>query len=184
MNIQYKNIMIGLIAILSIFVSYYYLQPLNNEGQKLSKNQYTLKTYNINKDNKWATFRTEKNGRFFIHSGKVKAPKGVFTFKNDMEVILDYSIRKSGKVGEIEFKTILNKKEIAKNIVTLKNPTQVKIFVNKGDVLEIIADKYGNTGQDHGNLQITVKQTADVFKLFIIPFFMGITFYFLTWEKA
>jgi len=146
----------------------------------LNKLEYSLDTYNITKSNKWATFRDEKNGRFFIHSGEKKAPKGVFTFKEDLNVNMVFSIKKGGDtLSDIEFKVLHNEKEIAKKIVTIKNNMQVAVSVKKGDKVTVIADKIKRTAKDWGNLQVTTSSKHVKIKNFTIIFLWSILFIFL-----
>ena len=78
-----KNILIGLIIIIAIFFSYNYLRPMGDGLHKLNKIEYTLKTYEISKENKSSIFKDEKNGKFFIHPGCQDGPGAIFTFKKD-----------------------------------------------------------------------------------------------------
>ena len=176
MNI--KNLLTSLIAIIVIFLSYHYLQPMG-KGSSLEKSDYSLKTYNISKDNKWSTFRDDGKGVFFIHPGEKKPAEGTFTFKQSKNIILKFSIRKGSKVGDIEFTVKKNGKEIKKLIVTVKQKQQLIVPVQKNDKLEVSADKHGGTGQDWGNLEIKVQETAYNLKNFIIPFLWAILFIFL-----
>ncbi len=120
----------------------------------LSKYDYTLKTYNINKDNKWATFRDENNGIFFIHSGKKDPSTGVFTFKQNLNLILTLSIRSGSKVGDINFRIKKNNLKSNELIITPRITKQIFISIVKNDTLTIIADKHGATSADWGNLKI------------------------------
>jgi glucan phosphoethanolaminetransferase (alkaline phosphatase superfamily) len=150
--------------------------------QHLNKKEYSLKTYDISKDNKWSTFRDDKNGNFFIHSGEKKPSRGIFTFKQDAEIIMNFTIRKSGKSGKIEFTTLHNKKYTSKNIVTLKKGAIVNFKVKKGDTIQVVADKYKSTGQDHGNLEIKINN-QNIFNKYIIPFLFSLLFIYLIGKK-
>lgn len=156
---------------------------MGNGFHKLNKAEYSLKTYETDKDNKHSTFKNEKNGKFFIHPGEKKASRGIFTFNKDGKLILDFSIRKGSSVGDIEFTVKKNKKEIAKSIVTTKRTNQVILKVQNGDKVEIIADKHGSTAADWENLQITLQETLFEFKNILIPFLWSILFIFLFGKK-
>ncbi len=136
-----------------------------NSCSPLKKNDYTLETYNINKDNKWATFRDENNGVFFIHPGDKNATTGVFTFKKDANFILTFSIRSGSKVGDIKFSIKKNKHRVNDIISTAGTIQHVFITVQKNDNLTIIGDKHGSTAADWGNLQIQIQNNSTKFTL-------------------
>jgi len=136
-----------------------------NSCSPLKKNDYTLETYNINKDNKWATFRDENNGVFFIHPGDKNATTGVFTFKKDTNFILIFSIRSGSKVGDIKFSIKKNKHRVNDIISTAGTIQYVFITVQKNDNLTIIGDKHGSTAADWGNLKIQIQNNSTKFTL-------------------
>lgn len=173
-----------LITIFIIFLSYTQIIFLDNveNQQNLIATDYSLKTYNISPENKWSRFADNRNGTFYIHSGEQVAPRGVFTFKKNMQVFMTFSIRKSGVTGEIEFKTIHNGKEISLDLVTRSNSKQVVVFVEEGDSVEVIADKYMHTGQDHGKLQIKTQPNIS-YEHLIIPILWSLFFVFLKGKK-
>ncbi len=150
-----------------------------DQASVLTKSDYSLKTYNINKDNKWSAFHQKGKGVFFIHPGERKPSRGVFEFKDSGKIFLYFSIRKGSKVGNIEFAVKKNGDEIKKLIITPKQKQQMTVSVQKSDKLEIIADKHGGIGQDWGNLKVKVQEKAYNLKFFIIPFLWAILFIFL-----
>ena len=99
-----RNILIKLILISAIFFSYYSLDPIVHITP-ITKNNYSLKTHNITKENTSSTFRKEKNGTFFIHPGNNKASIGVFTFHDSYDIALDFWIKKGSTIGNVEFIT-------------------------------------------------------------------------------
>ncbi len=173
-----KNLLTSLIAIIVIFLSYHYLQPMN-KGSSLEKSDYSLKTYNISKDNKGATFRDDGKGVFFIHPGEKKPSRVTFTFHQSKDAILKFSIRKGSKNGDIEFTIKKNGKEIKKLIVTVKQKQQIVVPIKNNDKLEISADKHGSSSYDWGNLEIKIQESAYNLKNFIIPFLWAMLFIFL-----
>lgn len=173
-----KSYIFLLIIISTIFTSYNYLNPLSNGAKNLHKDDYSLKTFNINKDNKWSKFKDAGKGIFFIHPGEKKA-RGVFIFKKDGNYLLDFSIRKGSTVGDLEFTIKKNNKEINKSIVTVTQTNKINIKIANGDTIEIIADEYGKTSADWANLEIKVQETSFALKNSIIPFLWAILFIFL-----
>ena len=171
-----------LISFLILFFLYSFPNVVNCDScLPLKKNDYTLATYNINKDNKWATFRDENNGIFFIHPGEKNATTGVFTFKKDANFILTFSIRSGSKFGNIKFIIKKNDQEIDNFIITTNKTKQVLLTVNKEDTLLITADKHGSIGHDWGNLQIQVQNdqiqfTLDQYKHIAYKYFDVILF--------
>lgn len=168
---------------LVIFVSYNYLSPLGDGYTILKRDNYSLKTSDINNYNKYSTFSDDKNGKFLIYTEDDKTPSGIFTFYTNISLKLDFSISEDASLGSIKFITKKNKKEINNSIVTLNNPKQVKLKVNKEDKIEIIADTYGNTSAALGNLKITVEDTLFQFKNILIPFLWSLLFIFLFIKK-
>lgn len=154
------------IVILILFSLFFYCKKevlINNE---LDSTEYSFKKYNVDESNKWSTFKDYGNGSFFIHPGKINPVKGVFTLNKDLNVVFDFSLKKSGIKGEIEFLLIKNGDTLNKFLTTLKEPKKVSLFITEGDKIEIIADKFGSTSFDHGNLKITV---FDSDKFIILP---------------
>lgn len=155
-----------LVAFLILFFLYAFPNVINcNSCLSLNKNDYTLETYNINKKNKWAIFRDEGNGIFFVHPGAEKTTKGVFTFKKDANFILTFSIRSGSKHGKIQFSIEKNDQKINTFILTPEKTHQILLTVNKEETLSITADKHGNAARDWGNLQIQVQNDQIQFTL-------------------
>jgi len=174
-----RTMILGILAILSIFISYIYLQPINNKATAIAKSYYVLKIVNINKNNKWSAFRNKGQGKFFIHPGQEKSSKVIFTFLKNTKLSLLFSIAKGSKVGNIKFTIKKNKKDIDTFIVTTKQTKQINISIRKDDKLEIIANKNGKTTADWGNFQIKVKDDYLIMKNYIIPFLWIILFIYL-----
>jgi len=155
-----------LVSFLILFFLYSFPNVLNCDScLPLKKNDYTLETYNINKDNKWATFRDENNGIFFIHPGDKNATIGIFTFKKDLNLILTLSIRSGSKTGDINFNVKKNDLKLDKVIITPKKTRHILISVKKNNTLTILADKHGTTSADWGNLQIQIENNPAQFTL-------------------
>ncbi len=177
-----KDIFIGFILIIAIFLSYYSLKPIGQQTP-ITKDSYALKTYNIEKENKWSKFKTEDNGTFFIHPGEEKASVGVFTFKNSYDLVLDFWIKKGSKVGNVEFDITKNGIPIESFVITPKNQKQIFTTVSEGDKLKIKADKHGVASQDWGQVRIMEKETLITLKNFIIPFLWSILLIFLLGKR-
>ena len=177
-----RDIFIGFILIIAIFFSYYSLKPIG-QSHPIKKNDYSLKTHNIEKDNKWSKFKAEKNGTFFIHPGEEKESVGVFKFKNSYDISLDFWIKKGSKVGNVEFNITKNGIPIDSIVVTPKNKKQILVTVSEEDVIKIKADKHGGTGQDWGQLKINVQEDLLTLKNFIPPFLWSILLIFLLGKR-
>jgi len=165
--------------ILLIFLTYTIFNPTDGEIETLKASDFSLEKFNINKENKWSQLRDDRNGRFFIHPGERNPTKAVFTFKRDLEIHLEYSIRDSSKIGEIEFTTNLNNKEKSKNLVTPEKPAYILIRVSTGDKLAIYADKFNRTTSDHGNIQINTKISSSAQEKITITLIWAIFILFL-----
>lgn len=182
LSVKIKDIFIGFLLIIAIFLSYYSLKPIG-QPTPITKESYTLKTHNIEKENKWSIFKAEDNGTFFIHPGEEKASVGVFTFKKSYDLSLDFWIKKGSKVGNVKFNITKNGIPIESLVVTSKKPKLVIATVSEGDTLKIKADKHGATGQDWGQLRIMEKETLITLKNFIIPFLWSILLIFLLGKR-
>jgi heptose-I-phosphate ethanolaminephosphotransferase len=139
-------------GVLLLFFAHYHFQPLILKSN-IESEAYTLETFNLSPDNQWSDFKEEGKGKFFIHPGKNQPARGVFTFQEARQLVFDFSIEK-GQPGEIEFSVLQNGKEVDKSVVAPQQPHQVKIAIQQGDQIEVIADKYGETSYDHGKLEI------------------------------
>ncbi len=177
-----KKLFLGLVAIVAIFFTYNYLQPMGSGLIGLDKSQYSLKTH-IDKDNKWSTFIDESNGKFFVRPGDKNTTKGIITFKKNMLVVMDFSIRKGSPASDIEFTVKKNMNEIDNSVVTEEKTNQVLLKVKNGDKVEIIAAKHGKASYNHSNLKIITEDPSFELKNFIIPFLWSILFIFLFGKK-
>lgn len=180
-----KKFIIGLVGVIVIFVAYYYLQPMGKGISVLEKKDYELKTYNIEKNNKWATFRDDGDGTFFMHPGEQKPTVAVFALKDSSNILLDFWVREGSKVGDIKFGIFKNSKLIKNINVTAKKNKHVylSLSIKDGDRLKIEADKHGEINSDWGQLKISKQDKLFNFKNFIIPFLWAILFIFLVGKK-
>ncbi len=175
-NINLNKTVIFVISLLFIIISHYYIYPVEVKWRSLVNQDYEFKSYNINKKNKWSTFKREENGNFFIHPGQNKYIAGILKFKKSLVLNLDFTIRKGGELGKIAFIVIKNLDllDLSNNTktyrfyITYKKPYSLGIKVKKDDTIVIIADKYGDTGQDWGNLKIQVKDFSDLYQSYYI----------------
>ncbi len=177
-----KDIIIGFIIIVAIFLSYYFLNPISQDIL-LAKEKYILKTHNVGKENKWSSFNHKSDGTFFVHPGKDKASSAVFTFKNPNDLSLDFWIAKGSKNGNIEFNLTKNGIPIDSIVVTAKTNKSMPISVNEGDELIISADKHGALSQDWGKMKIRKIESIPMLKNFIIPFLWSMLIIFLLGRK-
>jgi len=177
-----RDIWIGLILITVIFFSYYSLNLIVHLTP-ITKNNYSLKTHNITKENTSSSFRKEKNGTFFIHPGNNKASVGVFTFHDSYDLALDFWIKKGSTIGNVEFNITKNGIPIKSLIVTPKDKQQLSIIVEKDDELRIEADKHGVTSQDWSQMKIGIQEKFLLLKNFIIPFSWSIFLIFLLGKR-
>jgi len=174
---------VGAVGIVTMFVVYFLLQPLNPYPD-LAPKSYHYQSINITPDNTSATFRDEGKSQFFIHPG-VKKPTGVlFTFDEPADLVLQFSIVKGSEVGDILFTILKNGKEIKKFIVVAhdKEKKSLKLSVNYRDQIGIWADKHGSTAADWGYLEIKTQQPLLLLKNLIIPFLWALLFVFLLGE--
>lgn len=179
-----KKILMGFLGIVVIFVSYLLLNPLD-PYPSLASNAYSYKSINVSPDNTSATFKDQGESTFFIHPG-LKKPTGVlFAFDQSADLLLDFSILKGSKVGDIEFTVLKNGKEIRRVHVTAQDrkDKQVKLSVGYRDQVGIWADKHGSTAADWGHLKIKAKEPLLMLKKFIIPFMWALLFVFLLGKR-
>ncbi len=96
---SYKKIFLSFSIVILLFFSYSYLKPIEHGFTPLNHNHYNLKTYNLESSNKWAKFKDENHGSFFIHPGEEKASVGLFEFIVEEKLLLNFSIRNAYKKG-------------------------------------------------------------------------------------
>ena len=113
-----KSYLFLFLIIIVVFTTHNFLNPLGKNSKPTQKQDYIFKTVNINKDNASSTFKAEGNGKFFIHTGEKNPSIGIFTFKNDGVYGFNFTIRESGKHGDIEFTVLKNNKVLKKEIAT------------------------------------------------------------------
>ncbi len=176
-----RNYLFIVAIIIAIFASYNYLSPLNSND--FDEYDYSLKTFDISKENKLSDFKEHSSGKFFIQPGEKKAASGVFTFYKERKLIWDFSIDKGSKTGDIEFTVKKNGQKIDKSIVTSSQLNQITMKVKRGDRVEVIASKHGNASGDWGNIDITAQDEFLSLKNFLIPFLWSILFIFLFGKK-
>ena len=176
-----RNYLLILVIIVTIFASYNYLSPLNSND--FNEYDYSLKTFNISKDNKLSDFKEHSSGKFFIQPGEKKSVSGIFTFYKGRKLVWDFSIDKGSKTGDIEFTVKKNGQKIDKSIVTSTQFNQITMKVKTGDRVEVIAAKHGEASGDWGNIDITADDELLELKNFLIPFLWSILFIFLFGKK-
>lgn len=159
------------------------LKPFEKSYDTLRYNHYNLATKNVNNFNKWAEFKDEGNGIFFIHPGDKKPVIGIFEFHTNKKIILNFSIRNNYKKGKIKFTIKHNKQIINNSIVTYNNASKLLINVNENDTLKIIADKYGDTSYDWGDLKISTPQSSFFLNEILVPLLWSVLFIFLIHKK-
>lgn len=154
-NIKAKIFFITLyVGLLFLYLS---INPFGyGKLDSIDKADYSLKTHNVSKDNKWSRFRVDENGNFFIHPGEKQPVRAVFIINNSMHAVVTLSIRKGSNVGEIGFTILKNEILIDSLVIKINDYKEAVVDLEKGDVLEIIADKHGKTSSDWGNIHIEV----------------------------
>ena len=176
-----RSYLLIVVITIAIFASYNYLSPLNNND--FDEYDYSLKTFDISKDNKLSAFKEHSSGKFFIQPGEKKAASGIFTFYKGRKLVWDFSIDKGSKMGDIEFTVKKNGQKIDKSIVTSTQLNQIIMKVKRGDRVEVIASKHGKASGDWGNIDITAQDELLGLKNFLIPFLWSILFIFLFGKK-
>jgi len=150
--------------------------------QPLTKNTYTSHSCHVTKKNKWSKFKEEDKDNFFIHPGEINATSGIFNFKENGFIDMDFFI--SNKLGDIQFTIKKNAIKLKEFILTNQHPYHLNIAINKGDIVEIIADKHGSTNSDWGRFTIHFeKGLFTYFKNLMVPLLWVILFVFLLSKK-
>lgn len=126
-----KSFLFLLFIIIIIFTTHNYLNPPGKDFEYPQNQDYDLKTKNINKNNTSSVFKAEGNGKFFIHTGEKNPSVGIFTFNKEGIYIFTFSIRESGKYGDIE--PIIHKSIIyhIEEITSLSDPDFMQKIKNK-----------------------------------------------------
>ena len=118
-------------------------------------------------------------GGFFIHPSSTKDAKGVFKFNNNYIIGFDLAIQDNSSCGDIEYIIKKNHKVVDKFIATTKKRAFAKIEVNKGDIVELIANMHGSNAGDWGNLHIYTTTKLYTLKKLLIPFLWSLLFIYL-----
>lgn len=184
-NIIGKKSVFGLLIIILIFVFYDFLKPMEHEDHTFNKaytDQFSFSSRNISESNMYAMFKDYRNGDFFIHPGEKKPVVGVFSFKNKAEVLLELSIKETGKAGKILYTIKHNEDSVSSHLVTLDQAAQIQMFVNKGDIIEVEADNYNGTAQDHGFLTVSTRIDPEKNKSIIISV-LWVVFFVILFRK-
>lgn len=163
-----RNTVLGLLAAVLVFQSMGYMD-LISKRVALDSADYTFAARNVGIFNRGAVLRDEGSGVFYIHTGEREAPTAILTFTRDLEVTLDFSIRNSGRPGEIQFTTLSNDGVVSDVVVASQDWERVRLNVERGDKLRIVADKHGSTDADHGAVRVTVSDFTLRLQAFLIP---------------
>ena len=151
---SFKRFLLLLTAVVSIFVSYFYVSHQDLEFRDIRKNEYSFRKYDVDESNRKSQFDDKAKGNFIIHPGEEKASKGTFTFNKKLEIKLHFFIPE-GEDGEIRFIVSHNKNELLNKIVTPASSSTINFQVAKYEIVEISANRYGNTNNDYGVLKLT-----------------------------
>ncbi len=168
-----KKILIIFIIVLSVFALYIQVNPLM-KIQPLKLDYYTI---NINKSPMFKLLPQFMN-RYFIHPTSNKPTKVTFTFTKNLLLKLDFSIQKGSPSGDIEFIVKKNRKKLKNLIVTTIKSDTITLYAERGDKIEIIADKHGSNAGDWGNIELFEKDDLYTLKKFLIPFLWSLLFIF------
>lgn len=179
MNI--KNFLYMVVGSITIFISYYYVQPFHNKIEPLQSNSYSLETKNIHLANTGATFTEDGDGLFSISPGMGKASEAIFTFTRDMRIEPTFYIKQGAKTGDIEFIIKKNDKEVENFIIAMQGEREKSfaLSVKSGDKVSVIADQHGNIQYDWG--AFSVLSSSDIYKTenIVIPILWILLFIFL-----
>ena len=171
-----------LFIIISIFASYYAINPLDPKPI-LERSQFTLDAKGMSTHLRPPILKPLSKhsnlSQFFIHPSSTIQAKGTFTFHNDFLLQLTFFIGKGSPCGDIEFMLRKNGKEVKRFIVTTMMKKNIKLSVEKNDKIEIIADQHGNAAGDWGNFYIYSINELVHIENFLIPLLWSLLFVFL-----
>ena len=169
-----KKHLIILFSILCIFILYYLFQYTNHTLHTLTKNECSIKIFQLNSKNNWERYRKED----INISNSKKSIKSILTFNIDGRLILDFSFIKDSASIPITYVIKQNKKEIDKFILRPKEKHQLSLNISKKDIISIFVDTYEKKPY-WGKLE-TSFNSFSIYKVNkIIPFFWIILFIFL-----
>jgi hypothetical protein len=149
------KILIVIIIVIMTAISLGYISPMGNGKSNATDNDYRYKTFHIEKENKYSTFKKTNENTFFIHPGISSEVKGLLSIKTDSDYTFEFSIAEKSKKGNILY--TIEKNGLTLDSFQIKSGEKKSINTNLkiGDDIYITADKNGETNYDWGHVAIT-----------------------------
>jgi len=174
-----KKLLLGIIGILVIFLSYFYIKPMNKHI--LNDKVVTYKAYNIAKDNNLSALIYEGNNLYHIHPGEKNPAKVMYKFTKPGKLKLYLFVSKKAKFADVKFSVYKNNQHIKSVTLTSqkKQGKSVKVDITTQDIVTILADKHGDIKDDIAYIALDLQEPKYKLKTFIIPFLWSLLFIYL-----
>ncbi len=177
MRKEYINKILIVIFIFSSFLSLHIML----KKIPIKEDRYTINREGMNNPHKPIPplFHLNEEGKYFIHPATKADAKATFTFNKNGKLLWHFTIQDGSKVGKIKFIVKKNEQELKSFIVDTKHDYKLDIKIRKDDKITIIANPYGSTAGDWGNLEIFRYEPNYLLKLILIPTIWVIFFIYL-----
>jgi len=172
-----KKHLIALFSILFIFILYYLFQYTNHSFHPLTKDEYSVKIFQLNSENNWEKYQKKDVNESQISNSK-KSIKSVLTFKVEGRLILNFSFLEESTSVPISYIIKHNKREIDRFVLKPKEKHQLLLDVYKKDTITVFVDVHAKN--PYWGKLTTSFNSFSIFKVNrIIPFFWITLFLFL-----
>ena len=138
------------LGIVGIFATYFILAPMGDGYRSLNKGKYPFSFTSTNQE---TSFKRISGTHFFIQTSTES--RGNLTFLQSASVQLNFSIQKNPHIDEMKISIKKNGGDIQRIVIDEKKSSQLLLKLDKGDTIEMVADK--NTPPQQANLHIKVK---------------------------
>jgi len=184
-----KDIYIISITIVTILLSYIYMQPMGSGYREIVDSDYSLEIRDADSSD-YSEFYLREDKKFFIRLGKRGSPKAIFTIKDNYTVSLYFSINRYSNLNIMKFIIKKNSKEIKELKVLKSRLNKITIDVDGGDTLEIYSSSTSNSIDDWSLIKIDLKDDLYLVKnltililwilLFLVLYFRGYVYLYIS----
>ena len=162
-NKRYKHIILFSIITILFLVTYNIVMSVNGVHKSVG-DDFSFKAYEVNKENRGATFKEDSSGYYLMRAGSNKKSIGNFTFKKDFNVTMSFDKpdgEEKNQIPKLKVEIIRKKARLSLFLVAVDSEQGLSFSVKKDDRVKITVG-----GSGHSSLYIS---TGVPFFFFVVP---------------
>ena len=151
-NKRYKHIILFSIITILFLVTYNIVMSVNGVHKSVG-DDFSFKAYEVNKENRGATFKEDSSGYYLMRAGSNKKSIGNFTFKKDFNVTMSFDKpdgEEKNQIPKLKVEIIRKKARLSLFLVAVDSEQGLSFSVKKDDRVKITVG-----GSGHSSLYIS-----------------------------